>query len=202
MFLLANNLLFALLLASPMIPGAVRYFANTYLCLGIILILSFLNYRLHKTISVTVGGSGLTAIELNWRLKAKVIAWAALVPAVMLLGVGPVANPAAYEVDRFTRIFGVGVINDYSVSKEVHYFYYALIIYGLLAFNFYLNIILSLGNNLKNRIRRLGGFADTLLFVGWSFLLVCAYRQFSSRYSYDLTLYLLKSFMVFMVPAL
>jgi len=202
MLLLANNFLFAMLLVCPMIPGAVRYFANTYLCLGIILLVSFLNYRLYKALGGINGfDDGLTAESSCWKLKAKVLAWAALVPAVVLVGAGPVANPAAYEVDRFTRIFGVGVINDYSVSKEVHYFYYALIIYGLLAFNFYLNIILSLGNNLKNRIRRLGEFADTLLFVGWSFLLVCAYRQFSSRYSYDLTLYLLKSFMVFMIPA-
>ena len=202
MLLLANNFLFAMLLVCPMIPGAVRYFANTYLCLGIILLVSFLNYRFYKTLGgIQDFGDRLIAESCGWKLKAKVIAWAALVPAVMLLGVGPVANPAAYEVDRFTRIFGVGVINDYSVSKKVHYFYYALIIYGLLGFNFYLNVILALGNNLKNRIRRLGEFADTLLFVGWSFLLVCAYRQFSSHYSYDLTLYLLKSFMVFMIPA-
>ena len=39
MLLLANNFLFAMLLACPMIPGAARYFANTYLCLGIILFL-------------------------------------------------------------------------------------------------------------------------------------------------------------------
>lgn len=136
MLLLANNFLFAMLLVCPMIPGAVRYFANTYLCLGIILLVSFLNYRLYKALGGINGfDDGLTAESSCWKLKAKVIAWAALVPAVMLLGVGPVANPAAYEVDRFTRIFGVGVINDYSVSKEVHYFYFALIIYGLLAFN-------------------------------------------------------------------
>lgn len=202
MLLLANNVLFALLLACPMIQRASRYFANTYLCLGIILLLSFLNYRLYKAIVGIQGfGDGLTSESRSWKLKAKILAWAALVPAVMLLGVGPITNPSAYTVDKFTRIFGVGVINDYSVSNEVHYFYFALIIYGLLAFNFYLNIILSLGNNFKNKIRRLGEFSDTLLFVGWSFLLVCAYRQFSRQYGYDLTLYLLKSFMVFMIPA-
>ena len=59
MLLLANNFLFALMLACPMIPGAARYFANTYICLGIIMLLSFLNYRLYKAIreSLTSGGS-------------------------------------------------------------------------------------------------------------------------------------------------
>ena len=116
MLLLANNVLFALLLACPMIHRASRYFANTYLCLGIILLLSFLNYRLYKAIVGIQGfGDGLTSESRSWKLKAKILAWAALVPAVMLLGVGPITNPSAYTVDKFTSIFGVGVINDYSV---------------------------------------------------------------------------------------
>ena len=100
-----------------------------------------------------------------------------------------------------TRIFGGGVINDYSVSKKVHYFYFVLIIYGLLVFSFYQTLGFALMNNPHNKIRRIGEFADTLLFVGWSFLIVCVYRQFSNQFSYDLTLYLLKLFMVFMIPA-
>lgn len=200
--LLANNCLFAALLACPMIPGAVRYFANSYLCTAIILLILFLDYRLYRALWNSLSeGACLVADRYSWKLKARVLAWAALVPAVMLVGVGPIANSSAYAVDKFTRVFGAGVINDYSVSKKVHYFYFALIIYGLLVFNFYLNIILSLRNNLNSRIRRLREFSDTLLFVGWSFLLVCAYRQFSNQYSYDLTLYLLKSFLVFMIPA-
>ena len=199
--LLVNCVLFASLLAVPMFPGAVRYFSNAYLCLGIILLIAFLNYRLYKALGGFLSGSGLIFEAGAWKIKAKILAWAVLVPAVMLLGVGPITNPAAYEVDKFIRVFGAGVVNDYSVSKKVHYFYFTLIIYGLLVYNFYLNLLLSLRNNLHNKIRRLGDFADTLLFVGWSFLLVCAYRQFSSHYSYDLTLYLFKSFMVFMIPA-
>lgn len=200
--LLANNAIFAALLACPMIPGASRYFADTYLCLGIILLLLFLNFRLYKTMeSLTAAGKIFTAGEDSWKLKARILAWSALVPAVMLLSVGPITNPSAYAVDRFTRIFGGGVINDYSVSKKIHYFYFALIIYGLLVFSFCQSIRFSLVNNVHNKIRRLGEFADTLLFVGWSFLIVCAYRQFSNHYSYDLTLYLLKSFLVFMIPA-
>ena len=200
--LLANNAIFAALLACPMIPGASRYFADTYLCLGIILLLLFLNFRLYKTMeSLTAAGKIFTAGEDSWKLKARILAWSALVPAVMLLSVGPITNPSAYAVDRFTRIFGGGIINDYSVSKKIHYFYFALIIYGLLVFSFCQSIRFSLVNNVHNKIRRLGEFADTLLFVGWSFLIVCAYRQFSNHYSYDLTLYLLKSFLVFMIPA-
>lgn len=200
--LLANNAIFAALLACPMIPGASRYFADTYLCLGIILLLLFLNFRLYKTMeSLTAAGKIFTAGEDSWKLKARILAWSALVPAVMLLSVGPITNPSAYAVDRFTRIFGGGIINDYSVSKKIHYFYFALIIYGLLVFSFCQSIRFSLVNNVHNKIRRLGEFADTLLFVGWSFLIVCAYRQFSNHYSYDLTLYLLKSFLIFMIPA-
>lgn len=200
--LLVNSFLFVAMLAGPMIPGAVRYFSNTYLCLGIILLLSFLNYRLYKALSaVTAAGSGLISETGSWKLRTRILAWSALVPAVMLIGVGPITNPSAYAVDRFTRIFGGGVINDYSVSKKIHYFYFVLIIYGLLVFCFCQNIRFALVNNVHNKIRRLGEFADTLLFVGWSFLLVCAYRQFSNQYSYDLTLYLLKSFLIFMIPA-
>ena len=200
--LLVNNFLFAAMLVCPMIPGAARYFASPYLCFCIILILAFLNYRLYKTFGVlSAVAPSLAACECGWKFKSRVIAWAALIPAVILVGVGPVSNPSAFAVDKFTRVFGMGVINDYSVTKRVHYFYFALIVYGLLIFNFYLNIILSLRNNLNSKIRRLGKFADTLLFVGWSFLLVCVYRQFSSHYSYDLTLYLLKSFLIFMIPA-
>lgn len=200
--LLANNVLIVVMLACPMIPGASKYFANTYLCLGIILLLSFLNFRLYKALGgLPAAGRFFIADEGSWKLKTRILAWSALVPAVMLLGVGPITNPSAYAVDRFTRIFGGGVINDYSVSKKIHYFYFALIIYGLLVFSFCQSIRFALVNNAHNKIRRLGEFADTLLFVGWSFLLVCAYRQFSNQYSYDLTLYLLKSFLVFMIPA-
>ena len=202
MLLLANNFLFAMLLACPMIPGAARYFANTYLCLGIILFLSFLNYRFYKVIgSLTAADAGLFAGVSCWKLNTKVFAWAALVSAVILVGVGPITNPSAYAVDKFNRIFGGGVVNDYSVSKKVHYFYFVLIVYGLLVFCCYQNIRFALMINTHNRIRRIGEFADTLLFVGWSFLIVCVYRQFSNQFSYDLTLYLLKLFMVFMIPA-
>lgn len=197
-----SNCLFAALLASPMIPGAGRYFANAYLCTGIILLLVFLNYRLYKAlVALTAAGRGLAVKDSEWKLNARVLAWAVLIPAVMFAGVGPITSPSAYYVDSFSRVFGLAVTDDYSVSKKVHYFYYVLIIYCLLVFSFYQNIRLALLNNLKSKIRRLGAFSDTLLFVGWSFLLVCVYRQFSSEYSYDLTLYLLKSFMVFMIPA-
>lgn len=200
--LISGNCLFAALLACPMIPGLSRCFANTYLCAGLILILVFLNYSLYKASeSLTSGGSPKSEKGQDWKSRAKVLAWAALIPAVILVGVGPIASPSAYAVDKFNRIFGMGVINDYSVSRKVHYFYFALIIYGLLVFNFYQTLWLSLLRNRSSKIRRLGEFADTLLFVGYSFLLVCIYRQFSSQYSYDLTLYLLKSILVFMVPA-
>lgn len=200
--LISGNCLFAALLACPMIPGLSRCFTNTYLCAGLILILVFLNYSLYKASeSLTSGGSPKSEKGQDWKSRAKVLAWAALIPAVILVGVGPIASPSAYAVDKFNRIFGMGVINDYSVSRKVHYFYFALIIYGLLVFNFYQTLWLSLLRNRSSKIRRLGEFADTLLFVGYSFLLVCIYRQFSSQYSYDLTLYLLKSILVFMVPA-
>lgn len=200
--LLANNILFAAMLACPMIPGAERYFANTYLCLGIILLLSFLNYRLYKILGGIVAIDKIFASgKCGWKLKAKVIAWAVMVPTVILIGFGPITSPLVYPVDKFTRVFGGAVINDYSVSKEVHFFYFTLIIYGLLIFYSYQNILISLINNQKNKIKRLGEFSDTLLFVGWSFLLVCVYRQFSGLYSHDLTLCLLKFFLVFMIPA-
>ena len=200
--LISGNCLFAALLACPMIPGLSRCFANTYLCAGLILILVFLNYSLYKASeSLTSGGSPKSEKGQDWKSRAKVLAWAALIPAVILVGVGPIASPSAYAVDKFNRIFGMGVINDYSVSRKVHYFYFALIIYGLLVFNFYQTLWLSLLRNRSSKIRRLGEFADTLLFVGYSFLLVCIYRQFSSQYSYDLTLYRLTSILVFMVPA-
>ena len=201
MLLLANNFLFALMLACPMIPGAARYFANTYICLGIIMLLSFLNYRLYKALIATAYGNSLTEGKNGWKLKAKIFAWAALVSAIPIVGVGPITNPSAYAVDKFTRIFGGGVVSDYSVSKKVHYFYFVLIVYGLLVFSCYQNIRFALMINAYNKIRRIGDFANTLLFVGWSFLIVCVYRQFSNQFSYDLTLYLLKLFMFFMIPA-
>ena len=202
LLLLANNILFAAMLVCPMIPGAARYFTNTHLCLGIILLLSFLNYRLYKILASTETKDKIfTSGKCSWKLKAKIIAWAVMVPTVMLVGFGPITNPLVYPVDKFTRVFGVAVINDYSVSKEVHYFYFTIIIYGLLILSLYQNIFISLINNQKNKIKRLGEFSYTLLVVGWSFLLVCVYRQFSGLYSHDLTLCLLKFFLVFMIPA-
>ena len=202
LLLLANNILFAAMLVCPMIPGAARYFTNTHLCLGIILLLSFLNYRLYKILASTETKDKIfTSGKCSWKLKAKIIAWAVMVPTVMLVGFGPITNPLVYPVDKFTRVFGVAVINDYSVSKEVHYYYYTIIIYGLLILSLYQNIFISLINNQKNKIKRLGEFSYTLLVVGWSFLLVCVYRQFSGLYSHDLTLCLLKFFLVFMIPA-
>lgn len=202
--LLANNVLLATMLACPMIPGLSRHFANTYICIGIILLLVFLNYWLYRLAgnkSITADCNVLAEIDRNWKSKVRVLAWSVLVPSVMLLGAGPIVNPSAYAVDKFTRVFGQAIAEDYSVSKKIHYFYFSIIILGLLVFNFYLNIRIIFINNLKNKIRRVGEFADTLLFVGYSFLLICTYRQFSNQYSSDLTLYLLKCVLIFSIPA-
>lgn len=198
----ASSFLYAVLLAGPMIPGAVRYLASPYLCAAVILLLAFLNYRLYRVVgALTASACSQSAKGHCFRVNAKILAWSVLIPTAMLVGVGPITNTAAYAVDKFQRIIGLGIVNDYFVSKKVHYFIFALIIYGLLVFSFYQNIFLALANNLNNKIRRLGNFADTLLFVGWSFLLICVYRQYSGQYSNDLTLYLLKSVLIFMLPA-
>ena len=201
--LLANNALFAVMLACPMIPGVSRYFANTYLCLGIILLLAFLNYRLNKKAiaSIKAGSCGFASEFWNWKLRARVVVWAALISAVIFIGIGPVLDSQAYAEDKFTRIIGRGDIRGYFVTKKVHYFYFAVIIYGLLLFNIYRNICLSLVNNLNNKVRRLGEFTDTLLFVGYSFLAVCVYIQFSKEYGSDLTVCLIKLFLIFSTPA-
>lgn len=201
--LLANNCLFAMLLAGPMIPLLTRYFTNTWLCVGLMSVLVLLDFLIASAVRNTSAGSECCFANCNdWKLKAKILAWAVLASTVILVGAGPLASsPSAYSVDKFTRIIGRGIVNDYSVTKKIHYFYFAIVIYGLLIFNIYQNILLALISNLHNKIKRLGNFSDTLLFVGYSFLLVCVYRQFSNQYSYDLTLYLLKSVFIFCIPA-
>lgn len=200
--LLINNSLLVVLLTAPMISGLNRCFANSNLCTSAILLFGILDYLLYKSVRKHAQ-LGIDIAENDWSLKAKakILAWTVLISAVIFVGIGPIVTPSAYFVDRFTRIFGWGVNSDYSVSKKVHYFYYAVFVYGLLLFNVYQNICLSLIINSKNKIRRLGEFADTLLFVGYSFLLVSVYRQFSNQYGHDLTIYLLKSVFLFCVPA-
>ena len=202
---LAADFLAAVLLAVPMFRALPRHFTDTSFCCCLILVLLLLNYLFAKSIGKNAGaGTGITSSNHSWKSKARVFAWAVLIATVALVGFGPIINPdnpSAYAVDKFPRILGLGVINNYSVSKKVHYFYFALVIYGLLIFCLYQNIVLSLMNNMHSRIRGLAGFSDTLLFVGYSFLLVCVYRQFSSQYSYDLTLYFVKSVIIFMIPA-
>jgi len=202
---LAADFLAAVLLAAPMFRALPRHFTDTSFCGCLILVLLLLNYLFAKSNGKNAGaGTGITSSNHSWKSKARVFAWAVLIATVALVGFGPIINPdnpSAYAVDKFPRILGLGVINNYSVSKKVHYFYFALVIYGLLIFCLYQNIVLSLMNNLHSRISGLVRFSDTLLFVGYSFLLVCVYRQFSSQYSYDLTLYFVKTVMIFMMPA-
>ena len=199
-WLLVNNCFLAVMLYCPYVPGLNRYFANPSLCAGIILLLMLSNYLINGVIGKleAVGN----ALKLSDRkLTAKVVAWAVLVSTAILLGIGPVTTPSAYAVDQFPRIIGRGIINDYSVTKKVHFFYFAIVIYGLLIFNIYQNICFAILNNFYGQTGKLGEFADTLLFVGYSFLFVCVYRQFSNQYGDDLTLHLLKSYMIFMIPA-
>ena len=200
--LLLNNFLFAVMLAAPLVPGLSRYFANTYLCAGIILLLMFLDFRIYKAIGILASqGKTFSMQDSDWKFSAKLFSWAVLIPTVMLVGIGPITEPAAYTVDRFTRVFGQGVTDDYSVSKKVHYFYFAIIIYGLLVFNVCQSIRIALINNANNKILRLSGFSVTLLLTGLSFLLVLAYGQFSVKYSSSLTVFFLKTITIFMIPA-
>lgn len=156
--LLLSDFLFAVMLAGPMVPGAVRYLASPYLCSIIILLLGFLNYRLYRSIgALTASESFQTDKSNSIRRKAKIIAWSILIPAIMLVGVGPITNPAAYAVDKFQRIIGLGIVNDYFVSKKVHYFIFSLIIYGFLVFSVYQNIFLAFANNLNNKSGGLAG---------------------------------------------
>jgi hypothetical protein len=199
--LLINNCVLAAMLACPFVPAFTRYFANTYLCISVILVLSCFNYHLTKIIRNFKAENSALVNDYGGKVKIKVLAWSIMVATVMLIGSGPILEPAAYSVDKFTRIFGVGMINDYSATKKIHFFYFACIIYCLLVFNVCQNIRCALINNLHNPIRWLSTFSDTLLFVGFSFLLICVYRQFSSHYQYDLTLCLLKLFLIFLIPA-
>ena len=202
---LAGDFLVALLLAGPMFKALPRHFTDIYFCGSLILVLLLLNYLFAKAIrKAACNGSESDDKVHGLKSKVRFFAWAILISTFVLVGFGPIINPdnpSAYAVDKFPRILGMGVINDYSVSKKVHYFYFALVIYGLLIFCLYQNIVLSLINNLRSRLRGLAVFSDTLLFVGYSFLLVCVYRQFSSQYSYDMTLYFVKSVIIFMIPA-
>lgn len=200
--LLINSLLCAALLACTMIPALSLHFTGTFVCPGLILVLIFLGImtrRAAERLSSSVNGDAGT--EFCRKTRVRIFAWAVLVSSAILTGAGPVADPASYSVDSFQRIIGFGVINDYSVSKKIHYFYCALIVFGLLIFSLYQSFRIALLRNPGNKTRRLGVFSDTLLFAGWSFLLVCVYRQFSEKYSFDLTLCLLKSVLIFMIPA-
>ena len=200
--LLANNFLFVMMLACPMIHGAVRYFADSYICEFIISVFAFLNYLLYKNSGgVAAVENGPTTENSGRKFKARAVAWSALISAVMLIGIGPLLDPSDYAVDKFTRIIGRGDFNGYLITKKVHYFYLAVIIYSLLLFNVYRNIVLGLINNQNNKIRRTCKFSDTFLFVGYSFLIVCVYRQYSNQFSSDCTIYLFKSVLIFCIPA-
>lgn len=195
---LFNNLLYLIVLADALIHESKGWLANNYFCIGIIAALIFLAYKNSRICREFVNNA---AAGFSFGTAARTIAWTGLTATTLIAGIGPVCtDPSFYSISRFDRIIGIGLLQDHSVSRTVSYFYATFILYFLLALNIYQNIKYALLRNQKSRIVKLSSFADTLLFAGLACLIVSVYRLFLSQGGPDLTLYLLKSVLVFLLP--
>jgi len=196
-----NNLLLFLLLTSSLIHESARYITSSYTCLGIIAVLAFIDFKLFYDFREKTQTEGLEVVVFK-KVYLRCALLAVFTATAIFLGVGPVTKAIGYSpVDSFSRVIGIALLHDYSVSKKISYFYYSLIIYLLLFVNIYLSAKLAVLLNLKNHLSRLKTFADTLLIAGFSFLLICIYRKFSGQYGYDFTYYVLKISLILCLPA-
>lgn len=196
--LIVNFLLFFFLAAS-LVHESVKIITNSWFCFFIIALLLILNYKLYFDIKTKQNNYINTS--LNNKLKLRCALVATVISTTVFLGLGPISRASGYSVDDFSRIIGTALVQDYSVSKKISYFYCSLIIYLLLFVNIYFSARLAVLSNLRNDIRRLKAVADTLLIAGFSFLLICIYRKFSGQFGYDFTYYVLKIALIICLPA-
>lgn len=193
-----NNFLFFVLLADSLINGFNSWFTGSYFCLLIVGSLIFLVYK--NSIIYKISTAESVGHPFNLKTTARAIAWTVVISISLIIGFGPVCNESSYSVDKFSRVIGIGLLHDHSISKISSHFYLSFILIFLLAINVYQNIRYALLNNIKNRILKLAKLSDTLLFVGLACLTVCIYRIFLSQNDFDLLLYLVKVFCLFLLP--
>jgi hypothetical protein len=195
---LVNNFLFFILLVGSLIHGFDRWVVNSYFCLAIIFVLIYLVFKNGTLYKSLVTGSESVAFSL--KTTARAIAWSGFISTVIIIGLGPLCSDSSYSVDKFSRVIGIGLLNDRSVSKISSHFYITFVLFFLLALNVYQNIRYALVNNHNQEIKKLVSFSDTLMFVGIACLLVCIYRLFLNHNDSDLIMYLVKGACLFLLP--